>query len=136
MSNPASAFVGATETDADVSTTCLYSTNASSVRERPAIASLRTTRQPAYVEVDAKTRRIKNLLLPYRSVVLDLRESSRAGDLQVELEQSHAVHFLRRAGERFEEFRALLEEARRSRQAVLVTDSLDGSSIIDVRSTT
>lgn len=100
------------------------------------LASLRTTRQPAYVELDAKTRRIKTLLLPYRSAVLDVRESSRAGDLQVELEQSHAAHFLRREGMRFEEFRALLEEARRSRQPVLLTDSLDGSSIIDVRSTT
>ena len=100
------------------------------------LGSLRATRQPAYVEVDSKTRRIKNLLLPYRSVVLDLREISRAGDLQVELEQSHAAHFLLRQSEKFEEFRALLENARRSRQAVLLTDSLDGSSIIDVRPTT
>ena len=97
------------------------------------LESLRSTRQPAYVELDSTTRRIKNLLIPHVSLVLDVREAIRAGDLQVELEKSHAVHFLRRDNGRFAELRALLEEAVRSRRTMLVTDSLDGASIIDVR---
>jgi hypothetical protein len=96
------------------------------------LESLRASRQPAYVEIDPETRYITSLLLPRSFVVAAIRETPQS-DLEIELEISHARHFLRRDHPRFEELRALLEYARRAKTYVLVTESLDSSAIVDVR---
>ena len=64
--------------------------------------SLRASREPAYVELDASARRITSLLLPQTYIVVEIRRSSQDGDLQIEFDRSHAVHYLRRQHPRFE----------------------------------
>jgi hypothetical protein len=96
------------------------------------LESLRDSRQPAYVEIDPETRHIISLLLPQRFTVAAIREAP-AGDVEVELEISHARHHLRREHPRFDEMHKLLDRARREKTPVLVTESLDSSEIIDVR---
>src|SRR5947209_10868615 len=78
------------------------------------LESLRDSGEPAYVEIDGETRYISSLLLPRTFVVTAIREAPQA-DLEIELEISHARHFLRRGHPRFEELSALLERARRDR---------------------
>ena len=96
------------------------------------LESLRESRQPAYVEIDPDTSYITSLLLPQQFTVTAIRDAE-GGDLEVELEISHARHYLRREHAGFEQMRALLEQARRDRSPVLVTESLDASAIVDVR---
>jgi len=97
------------------------------------LKSLQEHRQPAYVEIDPETRYIKTLLLPLSFSVKTIREALGTGDLEIELEISHAVHYLRRDSPRFEELRKVLERARRQKEKVLVTESLDSEAIVDVR---
>jgi hypothetical protein len=98
------------------------------------LESLRANKLPAYVELTPDSRHISALMLPSDQAVLNVREASPAGDLEVEFDRSHAVHYLRRDSERFDELRDALEKARRGQQRVLVTKSLDGTAIVDVRS--
>lgn len=96
------------------------------------LASLRDSGQPAYVEIDPQTRYITSLLLPQAFYVSAVRDTPE-GNLEVELEISHARHFLRRDHPRFAELQSLLERARRAKTPVLVTESLDSTAIVDVR---
>ena len=98
------------------------------------LESLRDSRQPAYVEIDPKTHYITSLLLPRKFTVTAIREAPGGRDLEVELEISHARHYLRRDHPRFDEMQKTLEKARREKTSVLVTESLDSSAIIDARS--
>jgi hypothetical protein len=97
------------------------------------LESLRDTRQPAYVEIDPDTRHITSLLLPRNFAVTAVRELPGGEGVEVELEISHARHFLRREHPRFDEMLKTLESARREKTRVLVTESLDNSTIVDVR---
>jgi hypothetical protein len=97
------------------------------------LESLRDTRQPAYVEIDPDTRHITALLLPRNFAVTAIRELPGGEGVEVELEISHAKHFLRREQPRFDEMLKTLESARRDKTRVLVTESLDNSTIVDVR---
>src|ERR1043165_2640509 len=97
------------------------------------LESLRDTRQPAYVEIDPDTRHITTLLLPRDFAVTALRELPNGEGVDVELEISHARHFLRRGQPGFDEMLNTLERARREKTRVLVTESLDSSTIVDVR---
>ena len=97
------------------------------------LESLRDARQPAYVEIDPDTRYITSLLLPRSFIVTAIRELPRGDGLEVELEISHARHYLRREHPRFDEMHKTLERARREKAPVLVTESLDSSAIIDAR---
>jgi hypothetical protein len=89
---------------------------------------LRMTRRPAYVEFDPATRAIRLLLLPLVSRVLNI---STGEDVEVQLEQSHGIHLLKRASPYFEEFLAILREALARGNSVAVTD--EDQEIIDVR---
>ena len=75
------------------------------------LESLRDAQEPAYVEIDRETRYITSLLLPRRFTVAAIRGTADS-DLEVDLEISHARHFLRRDHPSFEELYALLERAR------------------------
>ncbi len=96
------------------------------------LEELKATGRPAYVEIDPKTRHITTVLLPRPLTVTAVREIA-GGDLEIDLEISHARHYLRREHPRFEELRKTLERSRRAKEPVLVTDSLDGSAIVDAR---
>jgi len=96
------------------------------------LESRRETGQPAYVEIDPETRWITSLLLPREFTVTAIRDAE-ADALEIELEISHARHYLRRDHPRFAEMHKILEDARRKKMPVLVTESLDGTAIIDVR---
>ena len=97
------------------------------------LQSLQDTRQPAYVEIDPDTRHITSLLLPRNFAVTAIRELPGGDGVEVELEISHAKHFLRREQPGFDEMLKTLESARRDKTRVLVTESLDNSTIVDVR---
>lgn len=97
------------------------------------LESLKETRQPAYVEIDPETHYIASLLLPQALAVTAIREVPGTADLEIDMEISQARHYLRREHPRFDELREVLERARRQKQTVLVTESLDGSAIVDVR---
>jgi hypothetical protein len=96
------------------------------------LQSLRDQKQPAYVEIDPDTGYITSVLLPRPFRVTAIRKTE-AGDLEVDLEISHARHHLRHAQPGFERMLAILERARRDRSTVLVTETLDSSAIIDAR---
>jgi hypothetical protein len=96
------------------------------------LRSLHETGQPAYVEIDPASGLITELLLPRRFTVGEIEEMP-DGTLEVELVVSHARHFLRPSNPYFDELRETLETARQSGSAVLVTESLDSSEMIDIR---
>jgi len=96
------------------------------------LQSLRESSQPAYVEIDPDTGYITSLLLPQRFLVTAIHKTE-TDDWEVELEISHARHHLRRDHMGFERMLDTLEQARRDKTPVLVTESLDSSAIIDVR---
>jgi hypothetical protein len=92
---------------------------------------LRSAGLPAYVEIDPTTAVITELLVPIVVTVAEIREGDDA--LEVELVISQAIHRLPRDSPDFGELRRALEEAKESGRPVLVTDALDGHTIIDVR---
>jgi hypothetical protein len=87
---------------------------------------------PVYLELDAKTSAITQLLIPHWTRVLGVRQLDE-GILAVELEQSQARHVLRRGEADFAELEKQLADAVRSAERVAVTED-DAHNIIDVRS--
>lgn len=98
------------------------------------IAALSTMREsgiPAYVETDADTGLVTEVLVPIVVRVGDIRD---AGDaLEVELVISEARHWLPRSAPGFAEMLRTLEQARAQGAAVLVTERVDEHVIVDVR---
>ena len=97
------------------------------------LRSLQEQRQPAYVEIDPRSRSITQLLQPKALTVSDIRPLDKGPDLEVELAISHARHVLRRNHPRFAALRKLLRSAREEQTPVWVTETLDTHEIIDVR---
>jgi hypothetical protein len=97
--------------------------------------SLRETGKHAYLEVDPKTRVIKELLLPLAVTIgaIEPARDGKEGDLEVELVISHARHMLRRSHPEFSELLRALKRAQKSQMTVLVTETPDTHEIIDVR---
>ena len=87
---------------------------------------------PAYVEVDADSGIVTELLVPIAVRVGEIRDSAEA--VEVELVISQARHRLLRREPRFDELLRTLERARADGTPVLVTERLDEHTIIDVRS--
>ncbi|OWQ85629.1 hypothetical protein CDN99_21320 [Roseateles aquatilis] len=96
------------------------------------IRQLRDQRRPIYVELDAKTRRISQLLQPLLQPVGDIRENER-GDMQVNFLLSHAVHVLHHGHPRFKELLRLLRTAQKDESMVWVVETLDSPTIVDVK---
>jgi hypothetical protein len=96
-----------------------------------ALEQMRTAGLTAYVEVDPGTGVIVELLCPLPVVVGELRESD--DGVEVELVVSHARHRLSRDNPEFGELLAALRRAHESQEPVLVTETLEGHEIIDVR---
>lgn len=95
------------------------------------LSDLRSAEVPVYVEIDPESRVLTEVLVPLRVTVVGLEASD--DGVVVELEISQARHYLRRVNPDYEELLALLERARSSGEPVLVTETVDGASIIDVR---
>lgn len=86
---------------------------------------------PIYVEAD-DSGRISSLRLPKVCTVSALHKSD-DGDVEIDLEISHAKHVLRKEHPGFSELLALLERSHQNQTLIAVTESEDG--VIDVRET-
>jgi hypothetical protein len=95
------------------------------------LEDLRQSGLPAYVETHSLTGAITDLRVPLIVTVTKI-EPAASGDLNVELEISHAKHVLRRVNPDFEELAATLQQALAQRIVVAVTET-DEQEIIDVR---
>jgi hypothetical protein len=97
------------------------------------LTSLRESGQPAYVQIDPRTRAITELLLPKQDKVREVRpaEDGRAG-LEVDLTISHAVYSLRPDNPDFDDLAKALRKAEKSGTPVLVT-ARDDHEIVDLR---
>jgi hypothetical protein len=84
-----------------------------------------------YLEIDPATSAITRLLIPHISRVHRI-ESFSADSLRIDLERSHARHFLKRDTPNFAEMEKLLNEALKSDELLIVTDD-DAHNILDVR---
>ncbi len=94
---------------------------------------LRQANEPVYLETDPNTNIIKQVLYP-RSVIVSGIAAALAGNLhEVELEISHALHFLNAANPDYQQLLNALTVARQQGTPVLVTETLDDHEIIDVR---
>jgi len=96
-----------------------------------ALGDLWSTRDQVYVEVDP-TGTINRLLLPMSVKVKSLTPTA-SGEVEVELEISHAGHFLSPEVPFFEDMLDMLTRARAENSSVLVTETRDDHVIIDVR---
>lgn len=97
------------------------------------LRSLYENNQPAYVEIDPKTNLITELLCPLRFSVGAIAPGDPGDSVEVELIISHARHYLRRKNPDFAKSLKALQTARKQKREVLVTETLNGHEIIDVR---
>ena len=88
-------------------------------------------RLPVYLEIDPSTAFVTRLLIPHLSRVIGLRQIDERV-LGVELEQSHAVHILRRGQADFDDLERQLRAALANRAPVILTGD-DEHNIIDIR---
>lgn len=94
---------------------------------------LRKLHAPVYVEVDPRTGAITRLLIPL-TVTVSAVHPTAAGDVEAELEISHARHVVRPTNPDFKQIVAALQAAQRQGTPVIVTETEDDHEIIDVRS--
>jgi hypothetical protein len=97
---------------------------------RPLLEDLAKRRKPVYLEVDPASSAITRLLIPYVTHVAGVWASQ--DGLDIELDNSHARHVLRRGSPEFAELERALREATQSARVVIVTED-DAHNIIDVR---
>jgi hypothetical protein len=95
---------------------------------------LRQTNQPVYLDVDPKTRVIRQVLLPRVVTVTEVAKAPKGDRQDVALEISHARYFLRLSNPDYKKLLADLQSAQQQRKPVLVTDTPEEHEIIDVRS--
>jgi hypothetical protein len=89
--------------------------------------------EPVFLEADPQTNIIVRLLLPKAYSVKRVAAQPDGDRLEVELEISHARHFLRVSNPDHPQLLRELTNAQRHGTTVLVTESLDEPEIIDVR---
>ena len=94
------------------------------------LAELQRIQHPAYVEASPDTGAITRLLIPLVAQVAGIVDD--AEGVAVELEISHARHFLRRSNPDFEELLRTLRAAQGKDTSWIVTET-DDHEIIDVR---
>jgi Glutaminase len=94
------------------------------------LEGLSQLQRPVYLEIDPATSFITRLLIPHVTHVADVRPSE-AG-LEIELDNSHGRHVLRRGAPDFTELERELRDAMRGGRVVIVTED-DAHNIIDVR---
>jgi hypothetical protein len=99
-------------------------------RLAPILEGLRRLRQPVYLELDPATSTITRLLIPVVAHVVSVQPGPEG--FEVELDNSHARHVLRRGAPDFAEMERELREATRGGRIMIVTSD-DAHDIIDVR---
>lgn len=90
------------------------------------------TEESVYLEVEPETNIVQRLLLPKLYMVSGIEENSDDERQYVELEISHARHFISLSNPNYERLLNNLEEALEQNQPVLITEKLDEPEIIDV----
>jgi hypothetical protein len=88
---------------------------------------------PVYVAYEATTREVRVLLLADAYTVVSVAPDPESDGFCVSFRQSAAIHYLKRTRRNYEEMKRILEEAKRTRQQVLVTDDVQTMEIIDAR---
>lgn len=96
------------------------------------LEELQRMRSPAYVEVNSEDHLITSLLIPLVVKVTGLFLVP-SGELQVELEPSHARHVLKPTTHSYDEFVGVLKLAHAKGRLVFVTETQDSHEIIDVQ---
>ena len=96
--------------------------------------SLRQANESVYVEIDPTTNVITELLLPREVRVGAITPTDTDDAVEVELIISQARHYLRRTNPDFQQLLNILQTAQEEGIPVLVTETLDGYEIIDVKS--
>jgi Glutaminase len=94
------------------------------------LEGLSQLQRPVYLEIDPATSFITRLLIPHVTHVADVRPSE--DGLEIELDNSHGRHVLRRGAPDFTELERELRDAMRGGRVVIVTED-DAHNIIDVR---
>jgi hypothetical protein len=92
---------------------------------------LRRMTLATYVEVDPATQAIKRLLVPLEDRITNI-VPTRSQDIEVQLEVSNALHFLKRTHPDFDLLLKTLRDARDKGVPVRVTEDENGKEIIDV----
>ena len=94
---------------------------------------VRQANEPVFLEMDATTNVIKQVLLPQSVVVTDIAPAPVGVRHEVTLEISHARHYLNTTNPDYQQLFNALSVARKQGTSVLVTETLDDHEIIDVR---
>ncbi len=97
------------------------------------LESSRSSNRPVYVEVDANTNEITQVLIPLVSAVTTVTGSDSDAVIEVEFRFSHAKHYLRRTNPAFRSLLQMLRAAQGSDDELVVTETGDGFEILDVR---
>ena len=91
----------------------------------------RRNNKPVYVEIDAESNVITQLLVPEAARVMSV-EGQGEGDVNVLFFTSQARHYLRRENPDFQTMLNALQDAKESKTAILITASRNDYEIIDV----
>jgi hypothetical protein len=95
------------------------------------LSSAKAASLPVYAETSDDGSTLSKILIPLLVLVIQVTELP-GGDLEIDLEVSHARHYLRHSQAGFDELAVTLREAKLSAAPVLVTEE-DNHEIIDVR---
>jgi hypothetical protein len=96
------------------------------------LESLKSRSRPVYLEVDQGSGVISDVLIPFQARVLSIT-SNADGRLAIELEGSHAVHYLAPSTKEMEDLSKKLRDALETGEVMTITESESGHRIIDVR---
>jgi len=97
------------------------------------LTSLHQLKQAVYLKIDPQSGMVADLLLPRVVKVASVKAANLEGDIEVELIISAARHYLRRSNPDYKKLLVIVEDALKTGNAVLVTDSRDRQEIVDVR---
>lgn len=89
---------------------------------------------PLYIELDAATLLISDLRIPIDGIIKAITPDA-SGNMEIEIEISHAVHVLRKENAEFERLLGVAREAMARHERVALTER-DNEGIIDIRLTT
>jgi len=86
---------------------------------------------PVYVEIDAATSAISELLIPIDGVMKHIGYDG-AGNAEIEIDMSHAIHILRKDSKDFDRLVGIAKDALANHKRVAITER-PGAGIIDIR---
>jgi len=95
------------------------------------LSEARAASIPVYVEVDPNTKKITDLQIAVEGNISSINIDA-AGNAEIEVEISHAIHVLRRDNPNFQRLLTTARKALEKRQPVTVTQR-DADGIIDIR---